>query len=96
MMRKKPIPPRDVPDWFLETVRVMWDVEQGRRNMETQLRYGLLLKDLEPALHEEMQYVLNSLGAVKISLSVMDITARRVLSDLTKPEPLTDRLAAAG
>ena len=96
MMRKKPIPPRDVPDWFLETVRIMRDVEQGLRNLETELRYGLRLQDLDPRLRDEMQYVSDSLGAVKISLSVMDMTASRVLSDLTKAERSKHRFASDG
>jgi len=35
-------------------------------------------------------------AAVKISLSVMDVSARQVLSELAKPESTDHRLAAAG
>jgi hypothetical protein len=96
MMGNKPIPPRDIPDSFLEAVRVMRDVDQGLHGMETELRYALGLQDLDPRLRDEMQFVQDSLGAVKISLSIMDMTASRVLSDLGRPESLTRRLEPGG
>jgi len=95
MMIERPIPPRDIPDWFLEAVRVMQDIDRELRNMETELRYGLRLKDLDPGLRDDLEYVRDTLGAVKISLSIMDVTARQVLSDLAKPELAKGRLAAA-
>jgi len=64
--------------------------------METQLRYGLRLRDLDPRLRDEMQYLRDSLGAAKISLSEMDLTASRVLADLARPEPPTRRLGSRG
>ena len=95
-MTNKPIQPHGIPDWFLQAVRVMQDVEQGLCNLETELRYGLRLQDLDPRLRDEMQYVSDSLGVVKISLSVMDMTASRVLSDLAKAERAKRRLASDG
>ena len=95
-MIDKHFQPRDKPDWFLEAVRVMHDVEQSLHNVETDLHYGFRLQDLDPRLRDEMQYVLDSLGAVKISLSIMDMTASRVLSDFARPESPTRRLASAG
>ena len=95
-MADKPLPLNNVPDWFLQAVRVMQDVEQGLRNLETELRYGLRLQDLDPRLRDEMQYVSDSLGAVKISLSVMDMTASRALSDLAKAERSKHRFACDG
>ena len=85
-MTNKSIQTRDVPDWFLEAVRVMRDVEQGLHSLETELRYALGLQDLDPRLRDEMQFVRDSLGTVKVSLSVLDMTASRVLSDLAKSE----------
>ena len=55
-----------------------------------------VMQDLDPRLRDEMQYVRDCLGAVKISLSVMDITASRVLSDLAKAERSKRRLASDG
>ena len=85
-MTGNPIQPSAIPDWFLEAVRVMRDVEQGLHSLESELRYALGLQDLDPRLRDEMQYVRDSLGAVKVSLSVLDMTASRVLSDLAKSE----------
>ena len=93
-MNRKPVSAGDIPKWFLETVRVMQDVERGLRNMETELSHGMRLENLDPGLRDDMQHVLSALGAVKISLSVMDVTARTLLSDLIRPEPPTHRLAA--
>ena len=84
------IPPTAIPDWFLETVRVMQDTDHGLRNIETELRYAMRLKSLDPRLREEMQSMLDALGAVKVSLSVMDLSARQVLGDLARrfgPDP---------
>jgi hypothetical protein len=72
-MIDKPFEPRETPDWFLEAMRIMRDVGQG-------------LQDLDPRLRDEMQFVRDSLGTVKVSLSVLDMTANRVLSDLAKSE----------
>jgi hypothetical protein len=96
IMADKPLSSNNVPDWFLKAVRVMQDVEQGLCNLETELRYGLRLQDLDPRLRDEMQYVSDSLEVVKISLSVMDMTASRVLSDLAKAERSKRRLASDG
>jgi hypothetical protein len=85
-MINNPIQARDVPDWFLESMRVMRDVEQGLHSLESGLRCALGLQDLDPRLRDEMQFVLDSLGTVKVSLSVLDMTASRVLSDLAKSE----------
>jgi hypothetical protein len=64
--------------------------------MEAELRYGVRLKDLDPDLRDDMQYVWDALGAVKVSLSVLDMTAGRVLSDLAKTELPRLCPAAAG
>jgi len=85
-MINNPIQARDVPDWFLESMRVMRDVEQGLHSLESELRYALGLQDLDPRLRDEMQFVRDSLGTVKVSLSVLDMMASRVLSDLAKSE----------
>jgi hypothetical protein len=82
----KPFQPNEIPDWFLEAMRIMRDVDQGLHSMETELRYALGLQDLDPRLRDEMQFVRDSLGTVKVSLSVLDMTASRVLSDLAKSE----------
>jgi hypothetical protein len=85
-MADNPMQPNAIPDWFLEAVRVMRDVEQGLHSLESELRYALGLQDLDPRLRDEMQFVRDSLGTVKVSLSVLDMTASRVLSDLAKSE----------
>jgi hypothetical protein len=85
-MTNKPIQTRDVPNWFLEAVRAMRDADKGLHSLETELRYALGLQDLDPRLRDEMQFVRDSLGKVKVSLSVLDMTASRVLSDLAKSD----------
>jgi hypothetical protein len=85
-MTDNPMQPNAIPDWFLEAVRVMRDVEQGLHSLESELRYALGLQDLDPRLRDEMQFVRDSLETVKVSLSVLDMTASRVLSDLDKSE----------
>jgi hypothetical protein len=85
-MLDKSFEPSEIPDWFLEAMRVMREVAQGLQSMETDLRYALALQDLDPRLRDEMQFVRDSLGTVKVSLSVLDMTASRVLSDLAKSE----------
>jgi hypothetical protein len=85
-MTDNPMQPNAIPDWFLEAVRVMRDLEQGLDSLESELRYALGLQDLDPRLRDEMQFVRDSLGTVKVSLSVLDMTANRVLSDLAKSE----------
>jgi hypothetical protein len=89
------IPTRNIPDWFLQTVRAMQDTDRALRNIEIELQYSMGLEDLDPRVRNEMQYVLDALSAVKISLSVMDVTARQVLSELARPESADHPLAAA-
>ena len=83
-MTNDPIHPRDIPDWFRKAVRVMRDVDQGLHSLESELRYALRLQNLDPRLRDEMRFVLVSLDAMKISLSVMEMTASRVRSDLVR------------
>jgi len=94
-MTTNPIPAGDIPHWYLEAVRVMREVDRELRNMETELRYGVSLKGLDPGLRDDMQFLLDSVGATQISLSVMDITASRVLSDLARSEAQEGRSARA-
>jgi len=93
-MTKNTIPPHDIPDWFLEAVRVMREIHRQLGNVQTELRYGVGLKGLDPGLRDDMQFLLDSVGATQISLSVMDITASRVLSDLAKSGPPKGRSAS--
>jgi hypothetical protein len=85
-----------IPHWFLRSVRVLQDTDRALRNIEIELQHSIGLDDLDPRLRNEMQYVLDALSAVKISLSVMDVTAKQVLSELAKPESPDHRQAAAG
>jgi hypothetical protein len=84
-----------IPDWFLEAVRVMQDADHMLRNIETELRYAMGLKGLSPGLRADMQSMQDALGAAKVSLSVMDMTARRILTDFAKPDSPRRRLASA-
>jgi len=76
----------NIPDWLLQTLSVMQDTDRGVRNIDTELKHAMGLQDLDPGLRDDLQYVRDALGAVKISLSVMDVSARRVLSELAEQE----------
>jgi len=78
------IPPNSVPDSFLETVRVMQDADQGLRNIQTELDHAAELDGLDPRMRIELEYVRDALDAVKISLSLMDITAKQVLDEIAR------------
>jgi hypothetical protein len=95
-MTDNAIPENDIPEWFLQIVRVMQDTDRGLKNMDTELRYAMGLEDLDTSLRDDLQYVRDALGAVKISLSLMDVSAKQVLSELAAPEKADDQLAAAG
>jgi hypothetical protein len=96
-MANKAIAANDIPDWFLQTVRVMQDTEHGVRSIETELCYAMGLDGLDPRLHDELQYVRNALGTVKVSLSMMDLSAGQVLLELVKPaSPEPAQVAVVG
>jgi hypothetical protein len=95
-MNQSRVPPNLIPDWFLQTVRVMQDIDRGLQGIETEMRHAMRLEGLDPRVRTEMQYVRDALGAVKISLSLMDVSAKQVLSELAAPEKADDQLAAAG
>jgi len=78
------IPPNAVPDSFLETVRVMQDTDQSLRNIQTELNDAAELDGLDPRMRTELEYVRDALDAVKISLSLMDITAKHVLDEIAR------------
>jgi hypothetical protein len=86
------IPPNAIPDWFLETVRIMRDADQGLGNIEIEVKNAMEMEDLDPRLRDEMQYVRDAMGAVKISLSVMDMIADDVLREVAVPEQQEERL----
>jgi hypothetical protein len=94
-MSKKPAPARGIPDWFVEAVRVMQDVDRELNNMQAELTYGVRLQDLDAGLRDDMQHLQHALVAVKLGLSVMEITARRVLLDLPKSDPPQSHVASA-
>jgi hypothetical protein len=74
-MTHNAIPPNAIPDWFLQTVQVMQDTDHGVRNIDTELRHAMGLEGLDPGLRDDLQYIRDALGAVKISLSVILKTA---------------------
>lgn len=78
------IPPNAVPNSFLETVRVMQDADQGLRNIQTALDHAAELDGLDPRIRTELEYVRDALDAVKISLSLMDISAKQVLGEIAR------------
>jgi tRNA A37 threonylcarbamoyladenosine dehydratase len=78
------IQPNAIPDWFLETVRVMQDIDHGLCNIQIELNHAVELDGLDPRLRTELEYVRDALDAVKISLSLMDMTAKQVLHEVTR------------
>lgn len=71
-----------IPHWFLRSVRVLQDTDRGVRDIDIELRRAMALDDLDPRLYAEMQLVRDALGAVKVSLSVLDMTAKNVLREI--------------
>jgi hypothetical protein len=85
-MRHRQALPGAIPDWFLETVRVMQDTGHGVRRMDTQLRYAMGLRGLDERLRVEMQQLRDALGTVKVGLSVIDMIANQVLAEIALEE----------
>lgn len=71
-----------IPHWFLQSVRVLQHTDRGVRDIDIELRRAMALDDLDPRLYAEMQLVRDALGAVKVSLSVLDMTAKNVLQEI--------------
>ena len=95
-MTTNQVPAHTIPEWLLESVRVMGDVDHMTRDIDNQLRHAMELKGLDARLRHELQYLRDALGAVKTGLSLMDMTARKVVADLSAEEPDAARLAAVG
>ncbi len=89
-----PIPVEALPDWFREAVQLKQDTEHGVRNIEIALRHAMSRQGLDPRLRTELQLLRDTLGAVKVSLSVVEMAADRVLRDITG-RALADREQAA-
>jgi hypothetical protein len=90
------IPAHAIPDWLLDSVRVMGDVDHMTRDVDNQLRHAMELKGLDARLRHELQYLRDALGAVKTGLSLMDMTARKVVADLSAGQPDAARLVSVG
>jgi hypothetical protein len=82
-MTRKRTPLSTVPNWFLEIVGVMHDVDHGLRNIETEVRYAAGLKDLDSRLRSDMLRMSEALVAVKGNLAAMDRTAKQLLRELS-------------
>jgi hypothetical protein len=61
-MTDNAIPANNIPDWFLQTVRVMQDTDRALKNADTELRYAMGLEGLDSRLRDEMQYVRDAAG----------------------------------
>jgi len=85
-MTSNRVPPDAIPDWLLEAVRVMQEAGRMLGNIETELHYAMRLEGLDGRLFDDLQYVRDTLGAVRVSLTVMDNTAGRVLVELAEAE----------
>jgi hypothetical protein len=92
-MGKDPIELDAIPDWFLEVVQVMQETERSTRTIDNALRYALGLEGLDGRLRDDLQYARDSLGAVKVALSVLEMKAQRVLSEMAEVEQRPRRLA---
>jgi hypothetical protein len=77
------IPSNAVPGWFLQTVQVMQGSDRGLNNIEIELQRAVGLDGLGPRRRKEIQYVRNAPGAAKIRLSMMDVTPKQVLREIT-------------
>jgi hypothetical protein len=95
-MTHNQIPQHAIPDWLLESVRVMADVDQLIRTIGRELNDALGLDKLDPRLLRELMYLIDALGAVRMRLRLMDLTTRQILSELARPEPPRHRLVSAG
>jgi hypothetical protein len=92
-MERDPIELDAIPDWFLEVVQVMQETERGIQTIDNALRYALRLEGLDARLRDDLQYTRESLGAVKVALSVLEMKARRVLSEMAEAEQRPRRVA---
>jgi hypothetical protein len=95
-MTHNDIPDDAIPDWFLEAARIMQDTDCSVRNIDTELRQAMSLDDMDPRLIGEMQNVRDALGTVKVSLSVFEMIADKVIDGLTESESSDLRQADAG
>ena len=86
-MTRTSTPTSSVPEWFRETFQVLRYVTGGVRDIELRLRDALRLQGLDPRLRGEIENVLDALAAVKVSLSVMDMTADRMLEQIRAGKP---------
>jgi len=76
------MPAKAIPEWFLDTVRVLQHIDRSLRGIDTELRRAMRMRDLDQRLRDDLQYVRDAVGVVKTSLSVTDVTARQLLSEL--------------
>jgi len=73
--------PEEIPDEILETDRVVRNADKAIRKIDTALRHSMTRKGLDPRLRVEMQYLLEALRTVRVSLSVLDATVEVALKD---------------
>mgnify|MGYP001818656746 CR=1 FL=1 len=90
------IPEHAIPDWLLESVRVMAHVDHLIRTIGREPHGTVGLDVLDPRLRRELEYLIDALAGVRTRLRLMDLTTRQVLSELARPEPPRHRLVSAG
>jgi hypothetical protein len=72
----------EIPDWYLETFKVVQLMDGGLRRVETELVDALQMTSMHPSVRIELQRLLDALRSVKGNLVLVDMTAREVLDEM--------------
>lgn len=70
-----------LPLWYLDTFRLVQQVDGGLRNVELTVREGLATAALDRRVRHELEGLLESLHTLQGSLVLVDMTARAVLEE---------------
>jgi hypothetical protein len=74
-----PIKAKSIPEWYLQTLQLVLQIDGGLRNLEVKLREAIDMKGMDQRVRAEMQGVLDSIHGIKGGLALVDMTAREEL-----------------
>ncbi|MGA7981725.1 MAG: hypothetical protein WCA32_16065 [Chromatiaceae bacterium] len=72
----------EIPNWYLETFKLVQLMDGGLRSVETELVDALQMTSMHPSVRVELQGLLDALRSVKGNLVLVDMTAREVLDEM--------------
>lgn len=70
-----------LPPWYLDTFKVVQQVDGGLRNVELTVQEGLATSALDRRVRRELEALLEGLHSLQGSLVLVDMTARAVLEE---------------